>query len=202
MLTHFVIVLRHLRTPRERPLAFRPIACCHLRQSRLTAIATQFLPWRANFGLLSSAHAEKMQALFRLCLLSAPNGGSSAQRTCRRQEIHLFANKKSKHLLASFGGKRWIRTTEVGDNRFTVCSLWPLGNLPIFWSWWSESNQQPADYKSAALPIELHQRTPICSGASGRTWTTDTGIFSPLLLPTELPRQKNGDPEGARTLDL
>ena len=24
----------------------------------------QFLPWRANFGLLSSAHAEKMQALF------------------------------------------------------------------------------------------------------------------------------------------
>ena len=21
------------------------------------------------------------------------------------------------------------------------------------WSWWSESNQQPADYKSAALPL-------------------------------------------------
>ena len=28
------------------------------------------LPLRSNFGLLSSAHAEKMQALFRLCLLS------------------------------------------------------------------------------------------------------------------------------------
>gem|GEM_PF-5075515 len=28
-----------------------------------------------------------------------------------------------------FGGERWIRTTEVVDNRFTVCSLWPLGNL-------------------------------------------------------------------------
>ena len=25
------------------------------------------------------------------------------------------------------------------------------------WSWWQESNLQPADYKSAALPIELHQ---------------------------------------------
>ena len=29
-----------------------------------------------------------------------------------------------------FGGKGWIRTTEVADDRFTVCSLWPLGNLP------------------------------------------------------------------------
>ena len=55
-------------------------------------------------------------------------------------------------MLLFFGGKRWIRTTEGGANRFTVCSLWPLGNLPI-WSWWSESNQQPADYKSAALPL-------------------------------------------------
>ncbi len=26
------------------------------------------------------------------------------------------------------GGGRWIRTTEVCDGRFTVCSLWPLGN--------------------------------------------------------------------------
>ena len=51
------------------------------------------------------------------------------------KKFTLPANKKSKRLLASFGGKRWIRTTEVGDNRFTVCSLWPLGNLPIFWSW-------------------------------------------------------------------
>ena len=32
-----------------------------------------------------------------------------------------------------FGGGRWIRTTEVSDNRFTVCPLWPLGNSP--WSW-------------------------------------------------------------------
>ena len=39
-------------------------------------------------------------------------------------------------------------------------------------------NPQPADYKSAALPIELHQRI---NGASERNRTTDTGIFSPLL---------------------
>ena len=31
-----------------------------------------------------------------------------------------------------YGGSGWIRTTEVVDNRFTVCPLWPLGNAPIF----------------------------------------------------------------------
>ena len=26
------------------------------------------------------------------------------------------------------------------------------------WSWWTDLNPRPADYKSAALPAELHQR--------------------------------------------
>ena len=61
-----------------------------------------------------------------------------------------------------FGGRWWIRTTEVIDDRFTVCSLWPLGKPSIFdyqldWSWWTDLNPRPADYKSAALPTELHQ---------------------------------------------
>ena len=59
-------------------------------------------------------------------------------------------------------GGRWIRTIEGIASRFTVCPLWPLGNSPIFsllrWSWWTDSNPRPADYKSAALPAELHQR--------------------------------------------
>ena len=59
------------------------------------------------------------------------------------------------------GGGRWIRTTEGIASRFTVCPLWPLGNSPIFscavWSWGTDSNPRPADYKSAALPTELHQ---------------------------------------------
>src|SRR6056297_3809471 len=71
------------------------------------------------------------------------------------------------------GGGGRIRTSEVVDGRFTVCSLWPLGNpsrgsvffrflgscLPcqLKWSWRQELNPQPADYKSAALPIELRQ---------------------------------------------
>ena len=28
------------------------------------------------------------------------------------------------------------------------------------WSWWTDSNPRPADYKSAALPAELHQQFP------------------------------------------
>ena len=32
-----------------------------------------------------------------------------------------------------FGGRGWIRTTEVIDDRFTVCSLWPLGNSSILY---------------------------------------------------------------------
>ncbi len=58
------------------------------------------------------------------------------------------------------GGGGWIRTTEAKRNRFTVCPLWPLGNSSICncWSWWTDSNPRPADYKSAALPTELHQR--------------------------------------------
>ena len=70
------------------------------------------------------------------------------------------------------GGRRWIRTIEAKLNRFTVCPLWPLGNSPISsfskikayclnsrlqWSWWTDLNPRPADYKSAALPTELHQ---------------------------------------------
>ena len=75
------------------------------------------------------------------------------------------------------GGGRWIRTIEVVDNRFTVCPLWPLGNPSTKiiqekkWSRLWDSNPQPADYKSAALPIELNRLanvhyytkiTPIC----------------------------------------
>ena len=51
------------------------------------------------------------------------------------------------------GGGRWIRTIESSANGFTVRPLWPLGKPSIIWSWRRESNPQPADYKSAALPL-------------------------------------------------
>ncbi len=45
------------------------------------------------------------------------------------------------------GGGWWIRTTEVSDNRFTVCPLWPLGKSPIF--------SFPSASRSACGRVEL-----------------------------------------------
>ena len=57
------------------------------------------------------------------------------------------------------------------------------GTLP-YWSWWLESNPQPADYKSAALPVELHQPINLwCLGAESNHRHRD---FQSLALPTEL----------------
>ena len=61
--------------------------------------------------------------------------------------------KSTSQNLSISGGQGWIRTIEVVDGRFTVCSLWPLGNLPI--------------YKK--------------TGAGGRTRTPDLLITNQLL---------------------
>ena len=93
-----------------------------------------------------------------------------------------------------YGGQRWIRTTEVEDVRFTVWSIWPLWNLPIYlillWSRWLDSNPQPADYKSAALPLSytgIRCLRPFgwCLGAELNHRQAD---FQSAALPTELPR--------------
>ena len=87
-----------------------------------------------------------------------------------------------------FGGRWWIRTTEVIDDRFTVCSLWPLGKPSIFdyqldWSWWTDLNPRPADYKSAALPTELHQHT---SSSTAKVIITEGGwLVKPFFAETE-----------------
>ena len=48
----------------------------------------------------------------------------------------------------------WLRTSRC----FKVHRTFPLRSSPfgfdsLYWSWWRESNPQPADYKSAALPL-------------------------------------------------
>ena len=50
---------------------------------------------------------------------------------------------------------------------------------PPRWCRRKESNPRPTDYKSAALPTELHRRN--FYGGLGRNRTADTRIFSPLL---------------------
>ena len=46
----------------------------------------------------------------------------------------LFIKKvvASDYSLRQLGGGGWIRTTEITDNRFTVCPLWPLGNSSVW----------------------------------------------------------------------
>ena len=90
--------------------------------------------------------------------------------------------KKERYIkirISRFGGKGWIRTTEVADDRFTVCSLWPLGNLPIIFGagdWNRTRNLLITNQLLCQLSYTSDKL-----GASGRNRTTDTGIFSPLL---------------------
>ena len=116
--------------------------------------------------------------------------------------------------ISHFGGKGWIRTTEVADDRFTVCSLWPLGNLPKYGA---------GDWNRTRNLLITNQLLCQLSYTSDETWCLGAESnhrhrdFQSLALPTELPRQTKifflkmlvnitsifiGDPEGARTLDL
>ena len=82
---------------------------------------------------MSASIDKKIQVLFYLILRSAPKRWfrRNAPRGVNRAEYTLPTKKTApRFAMLFFGGKRWIRTTEGGANRFTVCSLWPLGNLP------------------------------------------------------------------------
>ena len=46
------------------------------------------------------------------------------------------------------------KATDLQSAPFDRSGIPPYEN----WSWWTDSNPRPADYKSAALPAELHQR--------------------------------------------
>ncbi len=57
----------------------------------------------------------------------------------------------------------WWRRVDSNhrSRRQQIYSLPPLATRELLhmklWSWWTDSNPRPADYKSAALPAELHQ---------------------------------------------
>ena len=61
-------------------------------------------------------------------------------------------------LFPLFVGRGGFEPPKAYANRFTVCPIWPLWNLPNIFSklsknvsLWTDSNRRPADYKSAAL---------------------------------------------------
>ena len=69
-----------------------------------------------------------------------------------KMKFNFYENKKSMVLTMLW----WGRTdSNQRSESQQIYSLPPLATreLPLIWSFMSESNQQPADYKSAALPL-------------------------------------------------
>ena len=133
----------------------------------------RFLPHLSEAEFPPQRSAEPSVAAGHGAFVGEPQVPTTFERSGRPARRRLTSTGSQSHQTKKhpsgcflFGGRRWIRTIEVSDNRFTVCPLWPLGNSPIYkpnrswivlWSWWTASNPRPADYKSAALPAELHQ---------------------------------------------
>ena len=71
------------------------------------------------------------------------------------------------------------------SHRRQIYSLFPLATRETFhinfyqldWSWWTDLNPRPADYKSAALPTELHQRFIKSSCLSDLFSIPHAGVF-------------------------
>ena len=126
---------------------------------------------RALFHAQSPKFSQALSSLFGLpaahrrtrFFCGKSQGGCSVPPACCSRPANLSPPKikkfrPSRRMFGIFGGGRWIRTTEVTDNRFTVCPLWPLGNSPIF---------------TCALKRKL--------GAGRRTRTPDLLITNQLL---------------------
>ena len=54
---------------------------------------------------------------------------------------------------------RSIKAADLQSVPFGHSGTLPYSIYSAFkWSWWTDLNPRPADYKSAALPTELHQQ--------------------------------------------
>ena len=78
----------------------------------------------------------------------------------RRKRTLIFKKSRSK---ANFAPTWWRRVdSNHRSETQQIYSLPPLATRELLhmklWSWWTDSNPRPADYKSAALPAELHQQ--------------------------------------------
>ena len=89
--------------------------------------------------------------------------GEKKKPECGHKQEFWWRHKKSwsqSKTLRPRGGGGWIRTTEANATDLQSAPFGHSGTPPYMrlWSWWTDSNPRPADYKSAALPAELHQR--------------------------------------------
>src|SRR5690554_4886048 len=100
------------------------------------------------------------------------------------------------------GGGGWIRTSEAFASDLQSDPFGHSGTPPSQartsapvttkkWSWRTESNPRPADYKSAALPTELRQLTIACSARA-----VYYGFFSAVATPSQrsISMKSNSEP--------
>ena len=149
-------------------------------------VLAQFAPLLS----MSSSHAKsKCEALaFALLVVSTEKVVRHAKRVgCLRKQPKSTQKKKNRAKSTDFrGGEGWIRTTEVTDNRFTVCSLWPLGNLSIGAGDRNRTNNLLITNQLLCLLSYTSVFSCWCLGADSNHRHRD---FQSLALPTELPRR-------------
>ena len=78
-----------------------------------------------------------------------------------------------------------LKATDLQSAPFGRSGILPFIHPEYFpneynWSWWTDLNPRPADYKSAALPTELHQLI-IISGIPWRRLSPDDLIIIPQI---------------------
>ena len=159
----------------------------------------------SHFDAVKSAGSSQISSVFRVKSVSSFHPDTKKSLRLQGYAMKITPIKIGVLLVGEDG----FGPSKLKSNRFTVCPLWPLGNspmiffnrqLPTKWSWWTDSNPRPADYKSAALPTELHQhllhgisyRRDAClsiisgNGRGDRTRTCGILVPNQALYQTEL----------------
>ena len=111
--------------------------------------------------------------------------GRDATANCNCRCVQILSSvthekRDTKRYLFFRGGRGWIRTTESGAGRFTVCSLWPLGNPSII----------VVEHFIFKIGLSPKREVPKSAGAGDGSWTRNLLITNQLLCHWATPAGK------------